>query len=161
MKVWPGSTPPEEGDAEHRGGTERNAPVPPRSVVAPTLVVAARNGADVGERHGTGSTVEAARNGMPSRTGGTPAAHDTAPATRRHTVDVMAALGDDAIEGDAAPGEEAPADPRALKVRGWAGRGPVGLTVIKPPKHIKARLERQRGGAWPLWWAISGAEIDG
>jgi len=105
--------------------------------------------------------VDATRDDAPAvRAAPTPARRDAVPATRRVPVDVMAALGDDAVEPEDAP-EDALANPRAFKVRGWAGRGPVGLTVVKPPKHIKARREQQRGGAWPIWWAISGAELNG
>lgn len=66
----------------------------------------------------------------------------------------MAALGDDAIEHDATP-DDAPAEPRALKVRGWAGRGPVGLAVVSPPAKTK------HSDWWWAWWLLTGGELNG
>lgn len=146
----------EEGDAAR--GTRRGADVPAASraaVVAPSLAAARAASVEPVTR----DAVDTTRVDTPAVTrDAVPAERDATP-TRRMPVDVMAALGDDALEPDEIP-EEAPADPRALKVRGWAGRGPVGLTVIKPPRWMRDGPTR-RGPGWALWWALTGAELDG
>lgn len=71
----------------------------------------------------------------------------------------MAALGDDAVETPTTP-DEPVASPQAFRVRGWSGRGPVGLTYTGAPNSVRERLARDTAG-WLLWWAITGGELDG
>jgi len=58
------------------------------------------------------------------------------------------------------PDSAAAAEPAGVRVRGWAGRGPVGLQVIKPPKWVKDRAG-VAGGGRKVWRFVTAAELDG
>jgi hypothetical protein len=134
-----------DGDRDHRTdrGSDRSAPVRP----GPSAV-AAEPGvlAPAGDRH-------------PASADHTVVAQPATPVVGS----LVAVTDDDDTAGDARDeaGDPEVVEPAGVRVRGWAGRGPVGLTSVKPPKWVKERAARRTSWGWRMLRLATGAEWNG